>query len=453
MKIITTSIKENKFFEEKEIKMGNLPESHENSIINVFDEIKYQSIIGFGGAFTDSSAYNYSLMSDKNKELVIKAYFDKNDGIAYNFGRTHINACDFAIEPYTYVQDGDKTLDSFDIGYDKKHILPFLKDALKCTKDGIMLFASPWSPPAYMKDNKSVFKGGKLLDEYKDTWARYYAKYIKAMKAQGVEISAISVQNEPLAIQSWESCQYTPEEEAEFAEKYLIPALDGEGLSDIKIIIWDHNKERVYDRAKKILKAPLLKKRVWGVGHHWYSGDHFDGLRLVHEALGKEVLCTEFCSGIYEDPIYIAERYAREMCENLNNFMSASCDWNLILDTNGGPFHNRTSGKKPTDPEFDPKDGGCAAPILYDVENDKVILTPCYYYIGHFSKYIEKGAKRIATTKYTDDLNVCAFENPNGEKIVIILNSTNNIREAVIRHNDVCTRIEIGAHTITTIIF
>ena len=450
MKIVTTSIKENKIFDVTEIEAGNMPESHENSIVNVFDEIKYQEILGFGGAFTEAAAYNYAQMSEENKALVRRAYFDPVEGIGYNFGRTHINSCDFSLAPYTYVTEGDKTLESFDLGQDKKFVLPFLKDALGTVRDELVLFASPWSPPAYMKDTGNVMEGGKLSEEYKTTWAHYYAKYIKAMAAEGVTVSAITIQNEPMAIQPWESCQYSAEDEAEFAEKFLIPALDEEGLSHIKILVWDHNKERVYDRAKKVLRSDLLRERIWGVGHHWYSGEHFEGLKLVYEVLGKQVVCSEFCCGIYTDPLKCAELYAKEICEDLNNYSTAICDWNLILSEIGGPFHNRSY--RANSAAMDPDDG-CAAPILYNAAKDEVTITPCYYYIGHFSKYVKRGARRIATTKYTADLHVSAFENPDGEKVLVAMNDTDRDREIVVRHNDVCTRTILGAHSIATILW
>lgn len=450
MKIVTTNIKENKLFDITEIEAGNLPESHENSIVNVFDEVKYQEILGFGGAFTEAAAYNYAQMSEENKALVRRAYFDPVEGIGYNFGRTHINSCDFSLAPYTYVTEGDKTLESFDLGQDKKFVLPFLKDALGTVRDELVLFASPWSPPAYMKDTGNVMKGGKLSEEYKTTWAHYYAKYIKAMAAEGVTVSAISIQNEPMAIQPWESCQYSAEDEAEFAEKFLIPALDEEGLSHIKILVWDHNKERVYDRAKKVLRSDLLRERIWGVGHHWYSGEHFEGLKLVYEVLGKQVVCSEFCCGIHTDPLKCAELYAKEICEDLNNYSTAICDWNLILSEIGGPFHNRSY--RANSAAMDPDDG-CAAPILYNAAKDEVTITPCYYYIGHFSKYVKRGARRIATTKYTADLHVSAFENPDGEKVLVAMNDTDRDREIVVRHNDVCTRTILGAHSIATILW
>lgn len=445
---IETCPYENVFFASEKILMNNLPSTVEGSVVNIYDDVEYQEILGFGGSFTESSAYIYSLLSQVDKKRFLELYFSREKGIAYNFGRTHINSCDFSLGIYSYVTEGDITLDSFDFSREHEYIIPFLRDVIEYTSEEIILFASPWSPPAYMKDNKSMVGGGKLLEEYKSVWARYYAKYVKAMANEGIKISAITVQNEPKAKQTWESCFYSPQDELEFIDKYLIDALDDEGLSDIKIMIWDHNKERVYDRAKKILSNARVNNRVWAVAHHWYSGDHFDGLRLVHEKLNKPLICTEFCGPITEDANCLAEKYSIEICENLNNFDIASCDWNLLLNQNGGPYHNRCSKEK--EETFEDKNLGCFAPILYDADNQELKITPIYYYIGHFSKYIERGAKRIATTKYNKFIYTTAFKNLSGEIVVIVINSSTDEQKARLRYNDECTEIILKPHSIIT---
>lgn len=451
VKKVETAPLEGIFFKEEKFEGNNFPSNTEWGIVNVFDDVVYQDVLGFGGAFTESAAYLYSLLNEENKKKFLELYFDREKGIAYNFGRTHINSCDFSISIYSSVEEGDKTLESFNLEREKKYILPFLKDALAYCKEEIVLFASPWSPPAYMKDNNDMLHGGKLLEEYKSVWAHYYAKYIKAMAQEGVKISAITIQNEPNAKQTWESCNYSPEDEAEFIEKYLISALDEEGLSDIKIMIWDHNKECVYDRAKKILSNEKVNERVWAVAHHWYSGDHFEGLRLVHEQLKKPLVCGEFCGAITDDVNDLAERYGIEICENFNNFESASCDWNLMLDQNGGPYHNRTAK---TEGELrENKEDGCYAPILYDTEKEELVVTPIYYYIGHFSKYVMRGAKRIATTKHHRLLYTCAFENPDGSKVCVIINTADVELYATLRYNGGCTKNILKPHSIITLLF
>jgi len=448
---IETCPEKNIFFEKTNVEMNDFPSNTEWGIVNVFDEVKYQEVLGFGGAFTESSAYLYSLLSDEDKRKFLKLYFTRENGIGYNFGRCHINSCDFSLSVYSSVKEGDKTLETFNLDREKEYIIPFLKDALEYCDEEIVLFASPWSPPAFMKDNNDMLNGGKLLEEYKSVWARYYAKYIKAMAKEGINISAITIQNEPNAKQTWESCNYSPEDECEFIDKYLIDALDKEGLSDIKIMIWDHNKECVYDRAKKILSNEKVNNRVWAVAHHWYSGDHFEGLRLVHEQLQKPLICGEFCGPITENANVLAEKYGIEICENFNNYEIASCDWNLLLDQNGGTYHNRNA--KTEGDLFENKEDGCFAPILYDTDKRELIVTPIYYYIGHFSKYVKRGAKRVATTKHTKDLYTCAFVNPDGGKVCIIINCSDKEQYATLRYDGGCTKNVMKPHSVITLLF
>lgn len=451
MKIFRTVPGEGIYFREEDQEFGNAQPATEGAIVNVYDDMAYQEILGFGGAFTESAAYLYSQLTDEEKALFLRRYFDRETGLGYNFGRVAIQSCDFSLDAYQYVREGDQTLESFDISRDRRYILPFLKDALHYCHGDITLFASPWSPPAYMKDNESRFRGGVLKEEYKALWAQCYVKFIRAYEAEGVKIAAVSVQNEPNARQSWESCAYTPEQEREFIEKYLAPALDEAGLSHIKIIIWDHNKERVYDRAKAVLSSPEVEKRVWAVGHHWYTGDHFEAPRLVHERFGKVLISSEICCPITTDDVDVAERYAMEIGEDFNNFTGAFCDWNLLLSHQGGPFHNRTEKTESVAGKvFEDKAHGCYAPVLYDTEKKQVAYTPAYYYIGHFSRFVKPGARRVATTKYSRDLMTCGFVNPDGEPVLVIMNPTPRQMPVTIRHNDICTCLEMEPHSILT---
>ncbi len=453
MKIIKSVPKDNVYFNESVIEDGNVDSIVETGIVNIYDDVEYQTVLGFGGAFTESAAYNYAQLTETQKQDFLKKTFSREDGIGYNFGRTHINSCDFSLDIYTYVENGDIDLSTFNIDRDRKYIIPFIKDALKYCTDELVLFASPWSPPAYMKENESPIRGGKLKEEYKKVWARYYAKYIKAMAEEGISITAITVQNEPNAKQSWESCNYSPEDERDFIEQYLDPVLEEEGLGDLKIMVWDHNKERVYDRSKRIFTSEKVKNRVWGVAHHWYTGDHYDGLRLVHEQFGKELISSEICGGIYDDVNMLAERYGKELFGDFSNFTSAFCDWNLMLSDKGGPFHNRSEKSTAcAGIVFEDKSSGCYAPVIYDTESKELVYTPIYYYIGHFSKYVLRGAKRVATTKYNENIHSIAFKNPDGKLVVIVMNTADKALPAVVRHNEVCTKIMMDAHSIVTVL-
>lgn len=452
MKLIQSIPSQNLYYRESAVEPGDVHHKQERNVINIYPEIRYQQIMGIGGAFTESAAYNYSLLSDAQKQDFMEKYFSREQGLGYNFGRCHINSCDFSLDIYSYVQDGDKELTSFNLDRDRKYIIPFMKDAQKYTGKDLTLFASPWSPPAYMKQNESAIEGGLLKEEFMPVWANYYCKYIQEMEKEGIVISAISVQNEPNAIQPWESCKYNAQQESEFIENYLIPALDDAGLQHIKIIIWDHNKERAYERARDIFASPVVRDRVWAVGHHWYSGDHFESLRLIHEQFNKTLISSEICGLIYEDPITLAEKYGKEICEDFNNFTSYFCDWNLLLDHEGGPYHNRTRKPKPGQKIFEDKSKGCHAPVLYNKETNQLEYTPIYYYIGHFSRFIQPGAFRIATTKHDYRLHVSGFQNPDGSIVLVAMNPTDETIPAIIRHDGICTGASLPEHSIMTVI-
>ncbi|MGN0557095.1 MAG: glucosylceramidase, partial [Acutalibacteraceae bacterium] len=244
----------------------------ENKVLNLYPAVTYQKVLGFGSAFTDASALNYAAMSPENRERFIRLYFDKKDGLGLNFCRTHINSCDFAGKKYTYVQNGDKELATFSIAHDEENIIPMIHAALK-VNDELLLFCSPWSPPAFMKTNGNMLLGGKLRPEYRQAWANYFVKYIRAYEKQGIPFFALTVQNEPMALQTWESCKFTAEETCLFVRDYLYPALKAAGL-DTKIMIWDHNKEHVVDWAQAMHQVDGAAEHIWGTAFHWYSGDH-----------------------------------------------------------------------------------------------------------------------------------------------------------------------------------
>ena len=413
----------------------------ENLLINIYPEFKYQKILGFGGAFTETSAYNFSLLSPDLQQKLAEALFGKS-GIGFNFCRTHINSSDFGLDEYTYVEENDVDLKTFNIERERMYVLPMIKAARKVNPD-LWLFASPWSPPAWMKDNKSVIQGGRLLDELYPTWAKYFALYLEEFKKEGIDFYAVSIQNEPKAVQTWESCIWTGKEEGDFAANHLRPTLDKQGFADTKIMIWDHNKERVMERARESMSVPGAEKAIWGIGFHWYSGDHFDNLRMAYELYpDKPLISTEFCVGgamKSEDSDWgNVEKYAHEMIGNFNNFMAASIEWNLVVDLKGGPYHNRDRGVK--------------APIFVDENQKDFMFGPNYYTVGHFSKFIKRNAVRIGISSYNDAIKAAAFNNPDGEIIVVILNTTDNEATPKIRMNDCTADFILPAKSLLTLI-
>jgi glucosylceramidase len=415
----------------------------EQCLINIHPDAEYQTIIGFGGAFTETSATAWNRLSQKSKDEFMTAYFDQKDGIGYNFGRCHIGSCDFALSDYSYVDEGDMTLSSFSIDHDRALIIPFIKAAMK--KSGEMkLFASPWSPPKYMKTN-NLLQGGSLKKDCYGLWAQYIRRFIDAYSANGIEFWGVTVQNEPRHNQIWESCVFTEEEERELVKNHLGPALDGTGVN---ILCYDHCKERLYERAKAMFTDPDAKKYCQGIAYHWYSGDHFGEMDMVSRRFpDKYIISSEGCMADEEEGIKttniwnFGENYAHELCGGLNNGLHGFTDWNIALDEHNGPFHNREGRRRFAD-----------APIICDGENDRLIRQPSYYYIGHFSKYIQRGARRIGTSSYSQSLETAAFKNPDGSIACVILNRTAKQMKYILRIGNMTLERICEPHSIVTAI-
>lgn len=411
IEIITTDEKNKKYWQQESMDMTAMQDCMK--VINVFPEITYQTFRGFGGAFTGAAAHVYGRMSKEQKAGIIEDCFGES-GLRYNMGRVHMNSCDFALSNYTYIEEGDKELATFDISRDKEDILPMILAAQEKAGKKLSILMSPWSPPAFMKTNNEMNHGGSLKPEYASAWAQYYVKFIKAYREQGIQIDYLTVQNEPMAVQTWDSCIYTPREEGSFVKDHLGPALKENGLEDIGIFVWDHNKEETVMRFKEVLFDKEVERYVRGEAIHWYTGDHFETIELVKKLYpDKEIFftegCVEYSRFADSGEIQKAEMYAHDILGNLNAGISASLDWNLLLDKEGGPNHVGNF---------------CAAPLMETADGDSYERRLSYYYIGHFSRYIQSGAKKIGASRYTDAFEVTAFINPDNSRVVVILNKS-----------------------------
>ena len=415
-------------------------EDIEANLVNIHDEIEYQSFGGIGGAFTDSSATVWNSMPSDKKEEFIQAYFDDENGIGYTLGRLSIASCDFSTEDYTYVDENDQTLDSFDISHDKTAVFPMIYAAQKYAD--LTLFASPWSPPAYMKTNNNRI-GGYLKKESYSLWAKYFRKYIDSCKENNINIWAVTIQNEPRHHQIWESCLYTPEQESEFLG-YLYKELEG---SNVKIICYDHCRERVFERAKYIYESKY-GKYCDGIAHHWYSGDHFGELRAHTSAYpGKINIASEGCCVIFgkgikpELDLRFAEDYSHDIIGCFNNGLNYYCDWNILLDENNGPSHNREG-----------RSCSAEAPVYYNKSENEIIYRLSYYYIGHISKFVKPGAKIISSSCFTSNLETVAFKNKDNSIVCVLLNRNDDSIPAFIRLGDYIEKITLESHSIATAI-
>jgi glucosylceramidase len=448
----------------------NHPTIPETIIIN--PEKKYQKILGFGGSFTEASAYLVRAMSDMQRENILNAYFS-DDGARYSLTRTHINSCDFSLSHYAYdTIPGDTHLEHFSIQKDIKDLFPMIHSAQKISTDGFRLIASPWTAPPWLKDNNDWI-GGKLLNEYKSTWAKYYAKYIKSCKEHQIPIWGITVINEPHGNGgNWESMLFTPQEMTDFVQYHLGPTLENEGLGYINILGYDQNRAGLKEWVDTMYKDESTSKYFDGTAIHWYEStvEYFpeELLYASKKAPNKFLIQTEACIDSelprwkddswywkeeatdwgwdwapqeqkYLHPKYVpVHRYARDIIGCLQNSVHGWIDWNMVLDRNGGPNWAKN---------------WCIAPILVDTVLDEVYYTPLYYVMCHFSKYIRPDAKIIESTSTNKNIMVIASENPDGSIIVVIFNPTNEKQALSIQGNAMQSHTIIDKNALQTIVF
>ena len=420
------------------------------SEVSVFVEPKktFQTFLGIGGAITDASAEVFAKLTKDKQQEFMNAYYNKEKGIGYSLVRTTIHSSDFSSGSYTYIKEGDADLKTFNIDHDRQYRIPMLREAIKTAGGKLLVYASPWSPPAFMKSNNNMLKGGTLLSGFYQSWANYYTKFVKAYEKEGIPIWGLTVQNEPMAVQTWESCVYTAEAERDFLKNFLGPTMKKEGLGDKKIVVWDHNRDLMNDRANVIFSDPEASKYAWGMGFHWYESwaggvSMFDNVRKVKEAYPtKNLLFTEGCVEKFDAKKYQfwanGERYGTSIINDFNNGTVGWTDWNILLDQNGGPNHVGNF---------------CFAPIHADINSGELIYTPSYYYIGHFSKFIRPDAKRVSTAVSRSSLLSTSFLNTDGKMVTVVMNQS----DKEITYNLIIasekTIIVIPAHAIQTLVY
>jgi glucosylceramidase len=441
-------------------------------VITLSPEDKFQTITGFGGSFTESSAYLLNKLSAESRKKIMDAYFSE-EGANYSLARTHINSCDFSLRQYAYAMvDGDKDLVHFSIEEDKKNnLIPMILEAKSISKDGFKIIASPWTAPPWMKDNKK-WVGGKLLPEYHDTWALYFCKYVDAYKKEGIDIWGLTVENEPLGNgNNWESMHYSPVEMTDFVQNHLGPALEANGKVDVKILGYDQNRGDLKEWVDVMYKDENTSKYFAGTAIHWYESTYEvfpEALQYAHKkAPNKYLIQTEACvdseiphwnddawywkeeatdwgwdwaneKDRYLHPKYApVYRYATDIIGCLNNWVDGWVDWNMVLDRQGGPnwFKN-----------------WCTAPVIVDPEKDEIYFTPLYFTMVHFSKFLRPGAVKIGCTINSNDLLVTAVRNPDGTIAVVVFNPTTEKHNLEIKLNNKIKVISISSKALQTII-
>ena len=390
-------------------------------------EEQHQKFYGFGGALTESSAYVLSRLPSQVRKQAIDAYYNPSTGNAYKFARIHMNSCDFSLDNWACVPEKDETLKSFSMDRTDKYISPLAMDVQKAAEEAgsnVQFLLSPWSPPYWMKDNGDMNHGGHLLDCYKELWAQYFVTFINKMAERDIKISFVTIQNEPAAVQTWDSCEYSATDEGEFAANYLGPALEKAGLGDVKIYIWDHNRDLALERLEESLKVPGASKYVAGLAFHWYSGDQYNNISEIAKRYPDiDLIFTEGCieGGPRNGAWFTGERYAHNIINDLRSGCTKWIDWNIVLDMKGGPNHVGNY---------------CDAPILADEADGSLHFQSSFYYIGHFSRFIKPGAVRLSSDFFswmtpatvsghlTDEAETVAFKNPDGTIALIVSNRT-----------------------------
>jgi glucosylceramidase len=431
---------------------------------------KRQTITGFGGSFTEASASLLNRLSQKNRDTIIQAYFSEQ-GANYSLTRTHMNSCDFSLNQYSYAPVADDMeLKYFTIEEDRGDIIPMIKDAMKVSKDGFKILASPWTASPWMKDNNK-WVGGKLLPKYYDTWALFFSKYVSAYQKEGIDIWGFTVENEPLGNgNNWESMRYSPGEMTNFVQNHLGPKLASEN-QEVKILGYDQNREHLKEWVDSMYENTASSEYFDGTAIHWYASTYEvfpKELQYAHnKAPNKYLIQSEACidseipkwkedawywkkeatdwgwdwapeKDKYLHPKYApVNRYARDIIGCLNNYVDGWIDWNMVLDTQGGPnwFKN-----------------WCLAPVIVDPEKDEVYFTPLYYTLAHFSKYIRPGATVIALENSDKDLQATAAQNIDGAISVIIFNEGKIKKNFKILLGDKETSISINPQAIQTIV-
>ena len=430
----------------------------ESHVIGLYPSFTFQTVEGFGCAMTETACFLLSGMAPEERKKTLSLWFGPEEGKA-RFIRIPIDSCDYSLSEYQAVEDpvADPEFKTFSIDRDRKYILPVVKEALALSNGRLSVLMSPWSPPWQWKtpplkqgNDASAYggqetaqdgqpsrnNGGSLKPEFYGSWAKYLVMYIQAYLAEGVPVTMLSVQNEAAAATPWDSCVWTGVQEKTFLKDHLVPAMKEAGLPEkVQIFVWDHNKERMIEHIEEIMTpdtAPLID----GFAYHWYTGDHFDALAMLHGKYPDKILMhSESCplhrpgwisavdldieelkkrpaASLSPDELAVliqsgdktpadvdledAFSYAHDMIGDLNHGMQRWIDWNLIVDQNGGPRH---------------VDGGFAAPLFLNASGE-VVQTVAYAYLNLIMNAIPAGSVRIGCSAFAPSVEITAVRTP-----------------------------------------
>lgn len=410
----------------------------DNFTIKVNQNRHYQTIDGFGYTLTGGSATLINKLPEKEKTALLKELFSPNNGIGINYIRLSIGASDLSANLFTYndlpVGETDFNQDRFTLDQEKKDLIPILKRIL-AIQPKIKILGSPWTAPLWMKDNKA-FKGGNLLPNCYDAYARYFVKYIKGMKDEGISIDAITIQNEPLHPGNTPSMYMSATEQAKFIKQALGPTFEAEGIKT-KIIIYDHNADRP-DYPLSILSDPEANKYIDGSAFHLYGGK-INALSQVHEAFpNKSVYFTEqWVGGPGNFPADLKWHVSTLIIGATRNWSRNVLEWNLAADANYEPH---------TD------DGGCKTCLGALTIAPDISRNVAYYVIAHASKFVPPGSTRIESNLIEHIPNV-AFKTPNGKRVLIAINTASETKQFNIQEGSQRITAKLDGGTVATFVW
>ncbi|KAL9643986.1 hypothetical protein ABK040_005454 [Willaertia magna] len=431
-----------------------------NNIVYLNPKVKFQKILGFGCALTEAAGYTFSTMNEANKQKILDAFWTPK-GLNYTMGRIHMNSCDFSLGSYSCDDvAGDFDLKYFNINRDRQYILPLIKRVFKTqelnykSRNFFNIFLSPWSPPAWMKapnngvqqmDGSARPFGLLNFTRVLDSWALHYSKFVDAYKQEGIDrIWGLTVQNEPEFAAPWEACCYTPEAQRDFIKNHLGPRMKSDH-PDLKLMIFDHNRDHVDVWAKTIYSDPVAAKYVDGTAFHWYSDEGYENLSKAYSVNpNKFLLATEACwdNGVKLGDWSRGEKYGYDIINDLNNYASGWMDWNCILDWKGGPNH---------------LSNWCDAPIIADNRTQEIHYQLTYYYFGHFTKYLQPGTVRIQLYKDAiPDVYTTSFLTLDNNIVTICQNQGDSERTIYLKDTSFPTyyaEVTLPAHSIRTLIY
>lgn len=377
------------------------------STVEIDPTQKFQSILGFGGAFTDASCYLLNQMEAAQRHQLM-AEFLGAEGLHFSVGRTCIGSSDYSRTAYSFDDSPtpDPELKHFSIAHDRDYILPMLREALHANPE-LFLFSAPWSPPGWMKTGDSLL-GGAMRKEYFAAYAQYFVKFLEGYKAEGVNIAAVTSQNEVDTDQNGRmpAALWGQEYESGFVREFLGPALRKASL-DTKIWLLDHNYD-LWGRVLDQLGDPELSQYVDGVAWHGYMGTP-DAMTKVHNAYpAKHTYWTEGGPD-YSAPDYAADwaTWSGTFAGILNNWARCIVSWNLVLDEKGtpniGPF-------------------SCGGLVTLDSKTGTLTRSGQYWAFAHYSKAVRRGARVIATRSALPGIEHVAFVNPEGDYVLVLTN-------------------------------